>query len=125
MNRALLISLVMMALSQSVNGQTKSDFCKKWNLKGYIYWGITLSPEETEINDFLNFNKNGTFNSIDRGMSEKGAWEWNIENNSLYLYDDKSKEPLIFKVIEVTETELILLLQDDDNSIKLKFSSAK
>lgn len=38
---------------------------------------------------------------------------------------NKSKEPLIFKVIEVTKTELILLLEDDDDSIKLKFSSAK
>ena len=125
MNRVLQISLIILAFSQSVNSQSKSDFCKKWNLEGYIYWGITLSPEENEINDFFNFNENGTFNSIDEGKSEKGTWKWNIENNLLYLYDNKSKEPLIFKVIEVTKTELILLLEDDDDSIKLKFSSAK
>lgn len=87
MNRVLQISLIILAFSQSVNSQSKSDFCKKWNLEGYIYWGITLSPEENEINDFLNFNENGTFNSIDEGKSEKGTWKWNIENNLLYLYD--------------------------------------
>jgi hypothetical protein len=125
MNIVLQISLIILAFSQSVNGQSKSDFCKKWNLEGYIYWGITFSPEENEINDFLNFNENGTFNSIDEGKSEKGTWKWSIENKLLYLYENKSKEPLIFKVIKVNKTVLILLLEDDNDSIKLKFSSAK
>jgi hypothetical protein len=71
MNIVLQISLIILSFSQSVNGQSKSDFCKKWNLEGYIYWGITFSPEENEINDFLNFNENRTFNSIDEGKSEK------------------------------------------------------
>lgn len=125
MNRVLQISLIILAFSLNVSGQSKSDFCKKWNLEGYIYWGITISPEDNEINDFLNFNENGTFSSIDEGKPEIGTWKWNTKNKSLYLYDNKSKEPLIFKVIEATKTELILLLEDDEDSIKLKFSSAK
>ena len=125
MNNIFAITILILAFNLNAKSQTKLDFCKKWNLAGYVYWGITFSPEETEKNDYLNFKENGTFNSIDEGKSEKGTWKWNIENNSLYLYDNKSKEPLIFKVIEVTKTELILLLKDKEDSVTFKFLAEK
>jgi len=73
----------------------------------------------------LNFKEDGTFSSVDEGKSENGTWKWNTNSKSLYLYNSKTNEPLIFKVIELTKAKLIVLLEDDEDSIKLKFSRAK
>ncbi len=125
MSRVFIISIIIFAFSLNVNGQSKSDFCEKWNLEGYIYWGITFSPEDNEKNDYLDFNESGTFSSVDEGKSENGTWKWVSNKKSLYLYNSKTKEPLIFKVIELAETTLIVLLEDEEDSIKLKFSRTK
>ena len=125
MNRIFVITILILAFSLNAKSQTKLDFCKKWNLVGYIYWGITFSPEETEKNDYLKFKEDGTFNSVDEGKLENGTWKWDSKNKSLHLYDNKSNEPLIFEVIKVTNNELILLLTDKKDSIKLKYLAEK
>jgi hypothetical protein len=125
MTRIFTITITILALSINAKSQSKLDFCKKWNLEGYIYWGITFSPEETEKNDYLNFKEDGTFISVDEGKLENGTWKWDLKNKSLHLYDSKSNKPLIFGIIKVTKNELILLLKDKEDSIKLKFLGEK
>jgi len=125
MSRVFIISIIIFTFSINVKGQSKSDFCKKWNLEGYIYLGITFTPEDNEKNDYLNFNKNGTFNSADGGKPQSGTWKWESNRKSLYLYDNKTNEPLIFKVIELINAKLIVLLEDKEDSIKLKFTRTK
>jgi len=122
MIRIFIVSIIIFVFNLNVKGQSKTDFCEKWNLEGYIYWGITFSPEDNEKNDYLNFNENGTFNSVDEGKSENGTWKWDSNSKSLYLYNRETNEPLVFKVIELTKAKLIILLEDDEDSIKLKFS---
>ena len=122
MNRALTALLIIFATSINAKSLSKLDFCKKWNFQGYIYYGMTFSPEENEKNDYLQFYEDGTFESIDEGENGKGTWEWMPKNKSLYLYNSKSNKPLILEVIKLTETTLIVLLKDEKESIKLKFS---
>ena len=124
MNRILILFIVLFALNLSAKCQSKSGFCKKWDLEGYIYWGITFPPEDNEKDDYLNFNKNGTFSSVDEGVIENGTWKWNSNNKTLYLFNNESNEPLILKVIKLTEANLIVLLEDNEDSIKLEFSKA-
>jgi hypothetical protein len=125
MNKIFAITILTLALSLNAKSQTKLDLCKKWNLAGYVYWGITFSPEETEKNDYLNFKENGTFVAVDEGKSEKGTWEFDIKNKALLLYYSKSIKPFVFGVIKATNNELILLLKDKEDSITLKFLPAK
>jgi hypothetical protein len=125
MNRIFTIIITILALCTNATSQSKLDFCKKWHLEGYVYWGITFSPEETEKNDYLNIKEDGTFISVDEGKLEKGTWKWDIKSKSLYLYSSKSNESLIFGIVQVTNNELILLLKDKEDSIKLKFKGEK
>lgn len=125
MNRIFSITILILAFSLNAKSQTKLDFCKKWNLEGYIYWGITFSPEEIEKNDYLNFKEDGTFISVDEGKSEKGTWKFDVKNKTLLLYDSKSSKPLVFGIIKVTNNELVLLLKDKEDSITLKFLAEK
>ncbi len=94
-------------------------------MEGYIYWGVTFSPDKIEKNDYLNFKEDETFFSVNEGKLGNGTWKLNLENKSLYLYDSKSNKPLIFGIIQVTNTELILLLKDEKDCIKLKFLAEK
>ncbi len=122
MNRALTALLIIFATSINAKTLSKLDFCEKWNFQGYIYYGMTFSPEENEKKDYLQFYEDGTFDSIDEEENEKGTWEWMPKSKSLYLYKSKSNKPLILKIIKLTETTLIVLLKDEKESIKLKFS---
>ncbi len=125
MNRALTILLIIFATSINAKSFSKLDFCEKWDFQGYIYYGMTFSPEENEKNDYLQFYEDGTFDSIDEGENETGTWEWMPKRKSLHLYNSKSNKPLILEVVKLTETALIVLLKDKKESIKLKFSKVE
>jgi len=125
MKKTLILLIVFLVSIINVNGQSKSEFCKKWDLQGYVYWGTTLSPDKNEKNDFLHFHENGTFNSIDEGIVEKGTWKWNQRNKKLYLFDNKTEVPLIMSVVKMSNEELIVLLEDEEDSIKVKFVNTK
>lgn len=125
MNRIFAITILILAFNLNAKSQTKLDFCKKWNLEGYIYWGVTFSPEETEKNDYFNFKEDGTFISVDEGKLENGTWKWDLKNKKLILFYSKSSKPVVFEIIKVTHNELILLLKDKEDSITLKFLAEK
>ncbi|MDN5202731.1 hypothetical protein QQ008_15185 [Fulvivirgaceae bacterium BMA10] len=118
MNR-LLILIFFMVITLYANGQSKSDFVKKWNIEGYIYLGMTFAPEEHEKNDYIHFLNDGTFNSAEAGKIEKGTWEWKADEKTMYL--SQSEETLALKVVKVKEDELILLIEEDGESIKIKY----
>ncbi len=121
MNRFVFILLVLGLSSNIANAQNKADFCKKWHLVGYIYWGYTFAPEEDERSDYLHFYENRTFKSIDEGVFEKGTWKWNVKTKYLFLYEKNSATPLKLKVLSLSKTEMIVLLKDDEDEIKVKF----
>jgi hypothetical protein len=125
LNKWFLVTFGILILSFTAQSQTKQDFCKKWFLEGYIYYGFIVSPEEIERNDYLHFKKEGTFTSIDGGKMESGTWKWDSDKKTLLLYDQISTAPLTFQVISITTTELQLLFKDDENAIQLKFSTKK
>ncbi len=124
MNKIILITLVFFSFLK-VNAQSKTDFYKKWNLQAYIYWGVTFSPEDNEKNDYLNFFKDGSFSSMDEGKLGVGSWEWLPKSKSLVLKNDKTKESIQMQVVELTRDKMIVLLEDDEDSIKVKFKAAK
>ena len=124
MKAILLIPVILCTFSFSAIGQSKSDFCKRWNLQGYIYWGVTLPPEPNEKGDYIEFDENGTFKSVDEGKSETGTWKWIAGSKSLQLTDSKSKGSLILKVVALTKTKLVVLLKDEEDGIEIKFRSS-
>jgi hypothetical protein len=125
MNRIFTITIIILGFCINAKSQSKLDFCNKWNFEGYIYWGISFSPRKAEKNDYMNFIEDGTFISVDEGKLENGTWEWDLKNKSLIIYESKSNKPLKFGIIQVTSNELIILLSDNEDSIKLKFRRTK
>ena len=121
MNKIFTVTILILAFSLNAKSQSKRDFCKKWNLTGYVYWGITFSPEEKEKNDYLDLKENGSYIAVDEGNSENGTWNVNFRNKTLLLYSSKSIKPLVFVIIKVTKNDLILFLKDKEDSVTLKF----
>jgi len=119
----ILISIVIFTIS--VNGQSKEEICKKWYLDGYIFLGIPYSPEKKEKNDFMNFKIDNTFTNMDEGVFGKGIWKWDMKNKTIYLSDNSAKESLPMKLIKLSKNQLIVLLEDEKNSIKVSFKTKK
>ncbi len=124
MKKLITILILGIGFSFNVNAQTKSDFCKKWYLKGYVYWGFTFSPDENEKNDYLYFSSDGKYSAIDEGKYETGNWTWNSSGKKLYLIDSKNNK-LTLQVEDVTKNELKVVAEEDSDSITIKFVSNK
>ena len=86
--------------------QSEKDFCKKWKLSGYVYWGLKFPPEANEKNDYIHFKSDGTFMSKDEGQSEKGTWKWLPKSKAIYCIDKKSKDVLKLEVVEISRTKI-------------------
>jgi hypothetical protein len=124
MKNLILILILVSAFSFNINAQTKSDFCKKWYLDGYIYWGFTISPDDNEKNDYLYFSSDGKYTGIDQGQFDTGSWIWNNSENTIYLIDSKNNK-LVLQVEKITQTELIVEAEEDGDRITIKFTSKK
>jgi hypothetical protein len=114
-------------VSGRTEGQSINDLCKpeKWYFSGYVYLGFTFSPEEEEKNDYISFNSNGTYSSLDKGKQENGTWRVNNHSTELILYKNKSNVVINIKVISITKSELILLVEEGNEKIKMKFDTKK
>ena len=118
-----LAHIIMILFSATISAQSKEVFCKKWHLKGYIYLGITFSPEEKEKNDYINFKTDNTFTTIDEGIFSEGIWKWDKNNKTIYLNNSSSKESLPMKLIKLSRNQLTVLLKGKKHSIKVIFET--
>ncbi len=121
MNR-LSVFIIVLAISPGLRAQSTTDFVKRWNIEGYIYLGMTFSPEEKEQDDYIRFFEDGTFLSMEESKVEEGSWEWKADERSLYFRE--GTEFISVKVDKVKADELILLLEEDGESIKVKYKAA-
>jgi len=124
MRKIIVILILGLFFSFSVNAQTKNDFCKKWYLKGYVYWGFTFSQDDNEKNDYLNFSSDGKYSAINEGKYETGTWTWKSSDKKLYLVDSKNNKSTL-QVEKITTNELIVIAEEDGDSITIKFSTEK
>ena len=108
MNRILLLLANFIAFTQVVKGQSMDELCKKWNLNGYIYLGVSMLPDENEKHDFIHFKNDNSFTSIDEKKFERGTWKWDMVAQKIYLFNESSTKPLSLKLIELSKDLMII-----------------
>ncbi|MEM8567522.1 MAG: lipocalin family protein [Bacteroidota bacterium] len=121
MKKVLTLTFIAGLISLTTFGQPSPDLTKKWKIKGYIYLGMTFDPEENEKGDYLQFFENGTFKSLESGQLQEGNWE--LRNHDQVLVLSQAGEPLEIEIVEFTERELILLFEEDGESVKIKYGA--
>ncbi|MEM8894371.1 MAG: hypothetical protein AAGC88_07330 [Bacteroidota bacterium] len=83
--KRLIILLALFPITYStLAAQSSEELIKKWNISAYIYWGFFFDPEEEEQNDYIQFYRDGTFKSSEKGNIENGTWSWKRNQSILF-----------------------------------------
>ena len=99
-------ALVLAANAQNLN---KQAICKKWYIHKYrVYWK-DYAPEKEEQNDYIQFNNDMTFNSVDAGEKSTGTWSYDNKKKVIKMYNEK-QEALHLKIEELTNEALMFNL---------------
>lgn len=91
---------------------TTSEISHRWNLKKKDYnKELSESAEEVAKNIqgsiYMNFRKNGRYESQLLGLDEKGSWKFSRGNKSITTSINGQMK--IWNIISVSETELVLI----------------
>ena len=103
----------------------KSLLYKKWKLSHYNVLDQRYNPEETEANDYIKFNADGTYISVSKGIYQKGKYTW--EKSAIKMTAPGEKGALKFLVKKITTKELVLVIDDpsdpDARYVSIHFKS--
>jgi len=115
------LMLLPLAASTGLRAQSRADFCHKWDLHGYVYWGFTFDPDEIEQGDYLRFNADGTYSGLDQGKPDAGTWTWTPARKELLLADD-AKQNLRLEVESLSPGELVVIAKGQGDDIEIIFT---
>ncbi len=107
---ALLTIMSSLAFAQDLN---KTTLCKKWNIHHCRYMWKNYPPEEKEKNDYIQFNNNMTYVSVDEGEKSTGKWLFDAKNKYIIMINDKN-EKIKIVVEELSEKELVFEIDDKE-----------
>ncbi len=118
----LIVSVLFSASAQNLN---KSSICKKWYMSHYEYYWIDFEPEANEKNDYILFNTNLTYESVDEGKKSTGKWSFNAKENNILMYDEKG-EHLKLLVKDLDEDKFVFEIDIEEmKGVKIHYSSKK
>jgi len=108
----------------------KSLLINKWKAIKYKEAnGEQFSPPNEMKNDYIKFNSNGTYESLESGiLLIKGSWTLNIKTNILTLSQQTSKNyPNLIKlrIIKLTKNEFVVEGKDIEKSKLIIYSVPK
>jgi hypothetical protein len=112
MNKIIFISIfIATSFLTSLNAQniSKTSLCKTWYLHHYKYVWLDYDPEEKEKNDYIQFNKNMSYVSVDEGEKSTGKWELNAKAKFILMYDEKGKN-IKLKIKKVNNSEFVFTI---------------
>ena len=124
----LIIAVTFLLISQLSFAQiNKSDLIKTW--KAYQIQEGKSKPQTVPNemkNDFLKFNENGTYESLEYGQfSIKGTWIYDVTTNNLTLKQTVNKNfpPIIKgKILKLNQNEFVFEAKDIEGNILVVYS---
>lgn len=104
---------------------SKEALCKKWYLDHYEYLWIDYEVEENEINDYIHFFENMTYESVDEGEFSTGKWYFNSKSSFILMYD-QSGESIKLLVEKLTENTFVFEIKHEElEGIDIYYSTKK
>ncbi|WP_350284385.1 lipocalin family protein [uncultured Croceitalea sp.] len=101
--------LMVLTMGQALKAQalSKNAICKNWKLDKYLEEGVYYAPKEVENQDYLQLNKDMTFEAKMEGESYSGSWMLNTNGEYLEL-KYKTKEVEKLRIQHLTAATLVL-----------------
>ena len=103
----------------------KENLCKKWYIHHYTYMWIDYAPEEKDKDDFMLFNEDMTYVSVDEGNQSTGQWSYDVKEKSIKMFNAKGES--IKLLIKEWETDkLVFKIEDKElKSAVFHYSTSK
>lgn len=117
------LSFFLFGFSTITSNIDKEKLCKTW----YIASGVLTEDGETEevpeemINSRFVFKKDNTFLMYELDVFEKGTWK--EVDGKLQINIDE--EAITFTVETLTDTQLVITMNEDDRKASMTFSTKK
>ena len=91
-----------------------NQLLKKWNLSHYELFGSDFDPEANETNDYVHFDKGGSYSSISEGVFEEG--NYTLDAQTIIMTNSKEVGGLKLIIKNLTETTLSVSIDDPNDS---------
>jgi hypothetical protein len=127
MKKTVLIMAFIMSVIATINAQSlsKSTLCKKWYLHHYEHMWIDYKPEKNEQNDYIQFNSDMTYISVDEGKKTNGKWSFNAKEKYILMYDEKGENVKLL-VEDLDDDELVFEIDNNElKGVEIHYSSIK
>ncbi len=103
----------------------KTALCKKWYIHHCRYMWKNYDPEANEKNDYILFNDDMTYESVDEGKKSTGKWTFNAKEKYILMANKEGKK-IKLEVEELNSKELVFEIDDKDmKGVDLHYSTQK
>jgi len=110
MKKLLFLIPLSFILSLAQAQDAKDLLGKKWVTEAHEVEGQRFATN-TPDGDGTVFNEDGTYTSVDNGITSSGTWRLDPETGKLKFKNDKEDAPLNVEVVVLTEEEFILRMR--------------
>ena len=94
-------------------------FCKKWKEISFEENGKKYNTPDNLTNNRIIFFPDHTVKSIQSDMSKIGVWSFDKKTKILTITDNETKFNIVFKVIEITEQQLIYQIGENNRLLTI------
>lgn len=110
MKNLLFLIPLSLTLTLTVAQETKDLVGKKWVTEAHEVEGQRFATQ-TPDGDGTLFNEDGTYTSVDNGITSSGTWRLDPETGKLKFKNDKEETALNVEVVVLTDEEFILRMR--------------
>ena len=124
---SIFVLLVFSGLKVYSTPITVKNLSKKWHIDKYSYLIFSEEPGKKEVNDYIAFKEDMSFESVSEGRYDKGKWRLDTAKKRIFLAGEIEKGELIFMIHKLDNNQLILIIDDPSEpgleDIKIYFKS--
>lgn len=110
MKKLLFLIPLSLTLTLTVAQEAKDLVGKKWVTEAHEVEGQRFATQ-TPDGDGTVFNEDGTYSSVDNGITSTGTWRLDPETGKLKFKNNKEESALNVEVVVLTDEEFILRMR--------------
>ena len=113
------LSIFCLYCSKLTSKDKDALFCKKWKEISFEENGKKYNTPDNLTNNRIIFFPDHTVKSIQSDMSKIGVWSFDKKTKILTITDNETKFNIVFKVIEITEQQLIYQIGENNRLLTI------
>lgn len=118
-------TIVSFVVSAQTHEDMKGLFGQKWVTDAYTVANVKVGATDVQAEDGTEFFADGTYRSVDKGVTVSGKWSYRPESHVIYV-EPKGDTPRYFKVKTLKDNTLVLEITEasgEQMTVEMKAAS--